>query len=100
MAPIILYRFFDASFQMATVAAGYRSGAGAPSNVGTNGNYWSATSSSATGRTMYYKYNELRGVWEMGKKYIYNLDINLNEIVITESVANFVDAELGDITLD
>lgn len=52
------------------------------------------------GRTMYYKYNELRGVWEMGKKYIYNLDINLNEIVITESVANFVDAELGGITLD
>lgn len=52
------------------------------------------------GRTMYYKYNELRGVWEMGKKYIYNLDINLNEIVITESVDNFVDAALSDITLN
>jgi hypothetical protein len=33
---------------MATVAAGYRNGAGAPSNVGTSGGYWSATSSSAT----------------------------------------------------
>ena len=34
--------------QMVTVAAGYRNGFGGPSNVGSNGNYWSATSSSAT----------------------------------------------------
>ncbi len=52
------------------------------------------------GRTMYYKYNDLRGVWEKGKKYIYNLDINLNEIVITESVADFVDAALADVRLN
>ena len=50
-------------------------------------------------RIMYYKYNDLRGVWEKGKKYIYNLDINLNEIVITESVADFVDAALADVVL-
>lgn len=41
------------------------------------------------GRTMYFEYNDLRGAWEMGKKYIYNLDIRMNEIVITESVADF-----------
>ena len=51
------------------------------------------------GRIMYFKYNDLRGVWEKGKKYIYNLDINLNEIVITESVADFVDAALADVVL-
>ena len=42
------------------------------------------------GKTMYYKYNDLRGIWSKGAKYIYNLDINLEEIVITESVADFV----------
>ncbi len=52
------------------------------------------------GCTMFYKYNDLRGVWEKGKKYIYNLDINLNEIVITESVADFVDAALADVVLN
>lgn len=52
------------------------------------------------GRIMYFKYNDLRGVWEKGKKYIYNLDINLNEIVITESVADFVDAALADVVLN
>lgn len=41
-------------------------------------------------KTMYYKYNDLRGIWSKGAKYIYNLDINLEEIVITESVADFV----------
>lgn len=42
------------------------------------------------GRTMYFEYNDLRGAWEKGKKYIYNLDITMNEIVITESVADFI----------
>lgn len=42
------------------------------------------------GRTMYFKYNDLRGAWEKGKKYIYNLDITMNEIVITERVADFI----------
>ncbi len=41
------------------------------------------------GKTMFYTYNDLRGVWEKGKKYIYNLDLTLNEIVITESVADY-----------
>lgn len=45
----------------------------------------------AGGKTMYYKYNDLRGIWEMGKKYIYNLDIALEEIVITESVADYTE---------
>ena len=39
---------------------------------------------------MYYTFNDARGVWEKGKKYIYNLDLNLNEIVITEEVADYV----------
>ncbi len=42
------------------------------------------------GRIMYYTYNDVRGVWEKGKKYIYNLDLTLNEIVITEQVSDFV----------
>ena len=50
------------------------------------------------GKTMLYTYNDLRGVWEKGKKYIYNLDLTLNEIVITESVNDFVLAQ-SDIAL-
>lgn len=50
--------------------------------------------------TYYYTHNDLKGVWEMGKKYIYNIDIQLHEIYITESVADFVDAGLSDITLN
>ena len=42
------------------------------------------------GKKFFYTFNDLRGVWEMGKKYIYNLDLTMNEIVITESVADFV----------
>ena len=42
------------------------------------------------GNTMDYTYNIERGAWEMGKKYIYNLDINVNdEIIITEVVKDF-----------
>ncbi len=42
------------------------------------------------GKTMNYVYNEARGTWEKGKKYIYKLDMTLNEIVLTEEVADFV----------
>lgn len=38
----------DANGLLFLPAAGYRSGAGAPSNVGANGAYWSATSTSAS----------------------------------------------------
>ena len=41
------------------------------------------------GKKFFYTYNDLRGVWEKGKKYIYNLNLTINEIVITESVSNF-----------
>ena len=44
------------------------------------------------GKTMYYKFNDFRGVWKMGMKYIYDLNVDVAEIVITEGVANFVDA--------
>lgn len=45
------------------------------------------------GKIMDYTYNIERGAWEMGKKYIYNLDINVNEIIITEVVTDFVSVE-------
>ena len=41
------------------------------------------------GKTMFLTYNDIRGVWQAGKKYIYNLDIDINEIVITEEVADY-----------
>lgn len=41
------------------------------------------------GNTLQYYYNVPRKVWAAGKKYVYNLDIDLNEIVITETVADF-----------
>lgn len=44
------------------------------------------------GNTYYYTHNDLRGIWEMGKKYIYNIDIQLHEIYITESVTDFVES--------
>ena len=44
------------------------------------------------GNTYFYTFNDLRGVWEKGKKYIYNIDIALQEIIITETVVDFVDA--------
>lgn len=46
----------------------------------------------AGGRTYYYTYNDLRGNWEAGKVYIYNLNLSSNEIIITEEVTPFVDA--------
>lgn len=55
-----------------------------------------------SGKTYYYTYNDLKGTWQAGKKYIYNLDITINEIVITESVENFT-SPTGypmDVTLD
>lgn len=41
------------------------------------------------GNTMQYYYNVPRRVWQAGYKYVYNLDINLNEIIITETVVDF-----------
>ena len=43
----------------------------------------------ASAKVMYYTYNDLRGVWKMGHKYYYNLDISFDEIVITENVVDF-----------
>lgn len=51
------------------------------------------------GKTMKYTYNEARGTWEMGKKYIYKLDMTLNEIILTEEVVDFVDASIPEIDL-
>ncbi len=42
------------------------------------------------GNTMQYVYNVKRNGWQAGKKYIYNLDIRINEIVITETVNDFI----------
>lgn len=50
--------------------------------------------------TMKYTYNETRGTWEMGKKYIYKLDMALSEIILTEDVQDFVDAAVPEIPLN
>lgn len=52
------------------------------------------------GNTMNYTYNEARGTWEMGKKYIYKLDMTLSEIILTEEVADFVVAAVPEIPLN
>ena len=49
-----------------------------------------------SGNDMTYEFNELRGAWENGKKYIYNLDIYLNEIVITEEVLDWDEVVVED----
>lgn len=41
------------------------------------------------GNTMYYTVNDFRGVWQKGHKYVYNIDLLINEIVITEEVVDF-----------
>lgn len=41
--------------------------------------------------TMEYTVNLPRGYWEMGKKYIYQLDITLNEIIATQVVSDYLD---------
>ena len=41
------------------------------------------------GNKYMYTYNDLRGLWQKGHKYIYNIDLSLNEIIITEEVADF-----------
>lgn len=51
------------------------------------------------GNTMNYTYNEARGTWEMGKKYIYKLDMTLSEIILTEDVQDFVNAAVPEIPL-
>ena len=43
-----------------------------------------------SGNTMNYTVNLDRGNWEMGKKYIYQLDITLNEIIATQVVEDFL----------
>lgn len=48
---------------------------------------------------MYYTFNDARGVWMKGKKYLYNLDLSLNEVVITEQVSDYVGVPSGNITL-
>ena len=42
------------------------------------------------GRTLNYTVNDFRGMWERGKKYVYDLDMTMNEVVVTESVSDFV----------
>lgn len=49
--------------------------------------------------TFFHTFNDLRGNWEKGKKYIYNIDFQLNEIAITENVIDFVDGEVDPISL-
>lgn len=51
-------------------------------------------------KPMKYTYNETRGTWEMGKKYIYKLDMALSEIILTEDVQDFVDAAVPEIPLN
>lgn len=46
-----------------------------------------------SGKTMQYTYNHARTSWEKGKKYIYRLDFTLNEVVVTETVVDYVDVE-------
>lgn len=41
------------------------------------------------GKTMYYTVNDFRGIWQKGHKYVYGIDLLVNEIVITEEVADF-----------
>lgn len=46
---------------------------------------------SISGNTMEYTVNLPRGNWEMGKKYIYQLNITLNEIIATQVVSDYLD---------
>ena len=50
-------------------------------------------------KTCFYTFNDFRGNWEKGKKYIYNIEFQLNEIAITENVLDFVDGEVDPISL-
>lgn len=51
------------------------------------------------GKVMKYTYPVTRGSWDAGKKYIYNLDITINEIILNPSVVDFV-VEENEIPLD
>ena len=44
-----------------------------------------------SGNEMTYEYNNTRTMWEMGKKYIYNLDFVLNPVAIAPTVKVFED---------
>ncbi len=59
----------DANGLLFLPAAGYRSGAGAPSYVGTYGFYWSATSSSATNAYVVYFYTTYFDSASSGNRY-------------------------------
>ena len=50
--------------------------------------------------TMNYTNNELRGTWEMGKVYIYNITIGLREITFTETVTAFKPGTANAVTLE
>lgn len=43
-----------------------------------------------SGKQMTYEFNHVRKAWEMGKKYVYQLDFTLNEIIVTEEVKDYV----------
>lgn len=49
-----------------------------------------------SGKEMTYEYNNTRAAWEMGKKYVYQLDFTLNEVVVTETVADYEDVRGED----
>lgn len=51
------------------------------------------------GKTMNYTHPVTRGSWDAGKKYIYNLDITANEIILNPSVVDF-EVEEEEVTLD
>lgn len=50
-------------------------------------------------KTMDFTYAVTRGSWDAGKKYIYNLDLTIHEIIITEEVVDF-DENAEDIIID
>ena len=51
------------------------------------------------GKTMDYTYAVTRGSWDAGKKYIYNLNITVNEIILNPSVVDFA-VEEQEVVLD
>lgn len=51
------------------------------------------------GKEMKYTYAVKRGSWDAGKKYIYNLNITVNEIILNPTVVDFV-VEEEEVALD
>lgn len=52
---------------------------------------YTLTQSDNTANTYDYTYNLPTGTWEMAKKYFYNINITLNEIEVTPSIADWVE---------